>query len=70
MLTKNCRKSESSLSLHFENTVTEETNLRPIIAMHIDERFLSQAQKWILREKHAQRAFKLAEIRMHKPTDT
>ena len=41
MLTKIYRKLESSLSLHYENTVTKETNLRPIIAMHIDERFLS-----------------------------
>jgi len=41
MLTKICRKSESNLSLHYENTVTEETNLRPIIPMYIDERFLS-----------------------------
>jgi len=28
---------------YYENTVTEETNLRPIITMHLDERFLSLA---------------------------
>jgi len=30
ILTKTCRKSESSLAFSYENTVTEGTNLRPI----------------------------------------
>jgi len=42
---------------HYESTVTEETNLRPIIAMHLDERFLSLALKSISLEKHGHRAF-------------
>jgi len=62
MLTKTCRKSESSLTFSYENTVTEGTNLRPIKAVRRDERFLSLPLKWILHEKHALRAFKLAEI--------
>jgi len=33
MLTIICRKSKSSLSFGYENTVTEGTNLRPIKAM-------------------------------------
>jgi len=41
MLTKIRRKSESSQSFSYENTVTEGTNLRPIKAMRRDERFLS-----------------------------
>jgi len=43
MLTKFCRKSESSLSFSYKNTVgvTEGTNLRPIKTMRRDERFLS-----------------------------
>jgi len=32
MLTKICRKSESSLWFSYENTVTEGTNLRPVEA--------------------------------------
>jgi len=43
MLAKICRKSESSLSFSYENTVTEGTNLRPIQAVRSDERFLSLA---------------------------
>jgi len=45
MLTKIGRKSESSLSFSYENTVTEATNLRPIKAMRRVERFLSFALK-------------------------
>jgi len=54
MLTKFCRKSESSLSFSYKNTVgvTEGTNLRPIKAMRRDERFLSLALI-----KHAHHAF-------------
>jgi len=55
MLTKTCRKSESGLSYSYENTVAEGTNLRPIKAIHRDERFLSFAL-WSL-EKRAHRAF-------------
>jgi len=40
MLTKNCRKSESSLSLSYENAVTAGTNFRPFKATRRDERFL------------------------------
>jgi len=40
-----CRATESSLSLSYENTVTEKTNLRPIEAMCREERFLSLALK-------------------------
>jgi len=57
MLTKIGRKSESSLSFSYENTVTEATNLRPIKAMRRVERFLSFALKWILLEKRPHRAF-------------
>jgi len=57
MLTKICRKSESSLSFSYESTVTEGTNLRPIKAIRRDERFLSLAFKWILLEKQTDRAF-------------
>jgi len=57
MLTKMCRKSESSLLFSYESTVTEGTNLRPIKAMHRNECFLSLAFEWILLEKHAHRAF-------------
>jgi len=38
MLTKNCRKSESSLSLSYENAVTAGTNFRPFKATRRDER--------------------------------
>jgi len=38
MLTKNCRKSESSLSLSCENAVTAGTNFRPFKATRRDER--------------------------------
>jgi len=50
MLTKFCRKSESSLSFSYENTasVTEGTNLSLTKATRHDERFLSLALK-----KHA-----------------
>jgi len=41
-LTKICGKS--SLSFSNENTVTEGTNLRPVNAVHHDERFLLLAQ--------------------------
>jgi len=43
MLTKICRKWESSLSFSYESAVgvTEGTNLRLIKAMRRDERFLS-----------------------------
>jgi len=43
---KICRKSESSLSFSYQNTVTEGTNLRLIKACRLsrDERFLSLAQ--------------------------
>jgi len=41
ILTKICRKSESSLSFSYENTITEGTNLRPIKAMRHYECFLS-----------------------------
>jgi len=37
MLTKICKKLESSLSFSYENTVTEGTNLRPV---------LSSAPRW------------------------
>jgi len=57
MLTKIWRKSESSLSFSYENSVTEGTNLRPIKAMRRSERFLSLAVKRILLEKHAHRAY-------------
>jgi len=43
MITKFCRKSESSLSFSYENTVTVGTNLRLIKAVRRDERFLSLA---------------------------
>jgi len=39
-----CRKSESSLSFTYENTVTEGTNLRPVKAVRRDERSFSLAQ--------------------------
>jgi len=45
MLTNICRKSASSLSFNYENTVAEGANLRPIKAMRHDERFLSLALK-------------------------
>jgi len=67
ILTKICRKSESRLLFSYENTVTVRTNLRPIKPMRPNDRFLSIALKCILLEKHAYRAYKLAEIRMHKP---
>jgi len=41
---------------HYENTVTEETNLRPIIAMHLDERFCLKSMRIVLstgRNTHA-----------------
>jgi len=58
MLTKICKKSQSSLSFRYENTVNEGINLRPIKAMRRDERFFHQCLiKWILLEKHAHRAF-------------
>jgi len=41
---KICRKSESSLSLSYENTITEGANIRPVKAVRPDERFLSLAQ--------------------------
>jgi len=44
MFKKICRKSESSLSFSYENTVTEGANLRPVKAVRRDERFLSLAQ--------------------------
>jgi len=42
MLTKFCRKSESSLSFSYESavSVTEVTNLRPSKAIRREERFL------------------------------
>ena len=48
MLTKICRKSESSLSFNYENTDTEGTNMRPIKTMRRDEPFPSLAQKGTL----------------------
>jgi len=44
MLTKICKKSVSSLSFSYENTVTDGTNRRPVKAVYRDERFLSLAQ--------------------------
>jgi len=44
MLTKICRKAESSPCFSYENTVTEGANLKPVKAMGRDERFLSLAQ--------------------------
>jgi len=38
------KKPEWSLSFSYENTVVEETNLRPVKAVHSDERVLSLAQ--------------------------
>jgi len=65
MLTKICRKAESSPCFSYENTVTEGANLKPVKAMGRDERFLSLAQinklyhelKRILLEKHKHRVF-------------
>jgi len=42
MLTTICRKSESSLSFSYENTVSEGKKMRPIKAMRPDERFFHQ----------------------------
>jgi len=47
IITKFCRKSESSLSFSYESTVTEGTNLRPIKAMRRDERFRSLALSFV-----------------------
>jgi len=44
MLAKIFRKLESSVSFSYENTFTEGTNLRPVKAVHYDERLLSLAQ--------------------------
>jgi len=44
ILTKICRKSESSISLSYENTVTEGTNLKQVKAVRRGKRFLSLAQ--------------------------
>jgi len=46
MLTKIWRKSESSLSFSYENTVAEGTHLRPTKEIRRDERFLSLAREW------------------------
>ena len=43
ILTKICRKSESSLPFSYENTVIVGTNLRPVKAMRPDEGFGSLA---------------------------
>jgi len=44
MLTKVCKKSESSFSFNYQNTVTEGTNLRPVKAVRRDKRVLSLAR--------------------------
>jgi len=44
ILTKICKKPESSLSFRYENTVTDVTNLRPVKTVHRDEHVLSLAQ--------------------------
>jgi len=49
---KFCRKSESSLSFSYENTVKERINMRPVKAVCCDERFLSLAQIDKLYHKH------------------
>jgi len=45
ILTKFCRKSESSLSFSHENIVTEGVNRKPIKEMRRNERFRSLALK-------------------------
>ena len=64
MLTKICKRSGLSLSFSYEHTLTEVINLRPVKAVHRDERVLSLAEvdkiyevKQILLKKHAHRAF-------------
>jgi len=44
MITKICEQPESNLSFKCGNSVAEETNLKPVKAVHRNERVLSLAQ--------------------------
>jgi len=70
LLTKIWKKPESSLSISYENTVTEGTNLRPVKSVHRDERVLSLAEIYKLFHELSQFCLKSMRIRLFASRNT